>query len=196
MTETARAPIPMFEQRRIEAMILKHVYDTLKASHGIEVAQRTIADAVRASSIEQAKEFAAKVGGKTSIQTFVDRQSLWKLGGAMEMEVKEQTETSYVFNVTRCKYAEMYRDMGLGEIGHLLSCQRDATFCEGYDKRMRLKRTQTIMQGAATATSITRWLMSRRRHDSAFQAAVAWSPFLPKGQSGQSGALRDSGLGC
>jgi hypothetical protein len=67
----------------------------------------------------------------------------------MEMEVKEQTETSYVFDVTRCKYAEMYRDMGLGEIGHLLSCQRDATFCEGYDKRMRLKRTQTIMQGAS-----------------------------------------------
>ena len=66
----------------------------------------------------------------------------------MEMEVKEQTETSYVFNVTRCKYAEMYRDMGLGEIEHLLSCQRDATFCEGYDKRIRLKRTQTIMPGA------------------------------------------------
>ena len=148
MTENAGAPIPMFEQRRIEAMILKHVYDTLKQSHGIEVAQRTIAAAVRSSSIEQAKEFAAKVGGKTSIQTFVDRQSLWKLGGAMEMEVKEQTETSYVFNVTRCRYAEMYRDMGLGEIGHLLSCQRDATFCEGYDSRMRLKRTQTIMQGA------------------------------------------------
>ena len=149
MTETGRAPIPMFEQRRIEAMILKHVYDTLKVSHGVDVAQKTIADAVRSSSIEQAEEFAAKVGGKTSIQTFVDRQSLWKLGGAMEMEVKEQTETSYVFNVTRCKYAEMYRDMGLGEIGHLLSCQRDATFCEGYDKRMRLKRTQTIMQGGS-----------------------------------------------
>src|SRR5262245_41205242 len=148
MSAPEPAPIPMFEQRRIEAMILKHVYDTLKSSHGVEVAQKAIADAVRASSIEQAKMFAAKVGGKTSIQTFVDRQSLWKIGGAMEMEVKEH-ETSYVFNVTRCKYAEMYRDMGLGEIGHLLSCQRDATFCEGYDKRMRLKRTQTIMQGAS-----------------------------------------------
>ena len=44
---------------------------------------------------------------------------------------------------------EMYRDMGLGEIGHLLSCQRDATFCEGYDKRLKLTRTQTIMQGAS-----------------------------------------------
>ncbi len=67
MTDTARSPIPMFEQRRIEATILKHVYDTLKKSHGMEVAQKTIAEAVRASSIEQAREFAAKVGGKTSI---------------------------------------------------------------------------------------------------------------------------------
>ena len=45
--------------------------------------------------------------------------------------------------------AEMYRAMGLGEIGHLLSCQRDGTFCEGYDPRIKLQRTQTIMQGAS-----------------------------------------------
>lgn len=42
----------------------------------------------------------------------------------------------------------MYKEMGLGHIGHLLSCQRDGTFCEGYDPRLKLKRTQTIMQGA------------------------------------------------
>ena len=52
-------------------------------------------------------------------------------------------------NVTRCRYAEMYRDMGLGEIGHLLSCNRDGTFCEGYDSRIRFVRTQTLMQGAS-----------------------------------------------
>ena len=139
---------PMLEKRKVEAAILKHVYDTLKASHGIEVAKQTVANAVRSSSIEQAAEFAAKVGGKTSIQTFIDRQELWTRGGALEREVIEQSDTKYRFNVTRCKYAEMYRDMGLGEIGHLLSCQRDGTFCEGYDTRLKLERTQTIMQGA------------------------------------------------
>ena len=148
MLETANA-IPMLERRRIEASILKHVYDTLKTSLGIAVAEKTIADAVRSSAIEQAKNFATQVGGKTTMQTFVDRQALCKADTALETEVKEQTETSYVFNVTRCRYAEMYREMGLGEIGHLLSCQRDATFCEGYDKRLRLTRTQTIMQGAS-----------------------------------------------
>jgi L-2-amino-thiazoline-4-carboxylic acid hydrolase len=152
MPDDAPSPPPpgsMFERRRIEAAMLKHVYDTLKASHGVEIARRTIADAVRASSVEQAAEFAAQVGGKTSMQTFIDRQALWKAGDALVTEVKEQTATSYVFNVTRCRYAEMYREMGLGEIGHLLSCQRDATFCEGYDKRLKLTRTQTIMQGAS-----------------------------------------------
>jgi hypothetical protein len=142
-------PLAMLEKRRIEAAMLKHVYETLKASHGIEVAQRAIAEAVRKSAMEQAAEMAVRVGGNTSLQTFIDRQELWTRGGALERDVIEESGTRYRFNVTRCKYAEMYRDMGLGEIGHLLSCQRDGTFCEGYDPRIKLKRTQTIMQGAS-----------------------------------------------
>ena len=139
----------MLEKRRIEAAMLKHVYETLKASHGMAVAQRTIAEAVRKSAMEQAAEMAARVGDKTSLQTFIDRQELWTRGGALERDIVEQSDARYRFNVTRCKYAEMYRDMGLAEIGHLLSCQRDGTFCEGYDPRIKLKRTQTIMQGAS-----------------------------------------------
>ena len=142
-------PMAMLERRRIEAAILKHVYDVLKASHGVEAAQRAIAEAVRKSAMEQAAEMAARVGGKTSLKTFIDRQELWTRGGALERDVIEESATRYRYNVTRCKYAEMYRDMGLGEIGHLLSCQRDGTFCEGYDKRIKLKRTQTLMQGAS-----------------------------------------------
>jgi L-2-amino-thiazoline-4-carboxylic acid hydrolase len=146
---TGEQTLAMLERRRIEAAILKHVYDTLKASHGIGVAQKAIADAVRRSSIEQAQQMAAAVGGNTSLATFVARQEQWTRGGALEIDVKESSDTRYRYNVTRCKYAEMYREMGLGEIGHLLSCQRDGTFCEGYDKRLTLKRTQTIMQGAS-----------------------------------------------
>ncbi len=140
--------LAMLEKRRIEAAILAHVYATLKDSHGLDVAKRAVADAVRRSSIEQAREMAAAVGGKTSMQTFIDRQELWKKGDALEIAVKEQSATRYRYDVTRCRYAEMYKAMGLGEIGHLLSCQRDGTFCEGYDPKLTLKRTQTIMQGA------------------------------------------------
>jgi hypothetical protein len=70
-------------------------------------------------------------------------------GGALEIEVTEETEKTFAFNVTRCRYAETYKAMGLGEIGHLLSCNRDGAFCEGYDPKLKLARSQTIMQGAS-----------------------------------------------
>jgi hypothetical protein len=139
----------MLERRRIEAAMLKHVYDVLKASHGVEAAQRAIADAVRKSAMEQGRQMAEAQGPERSLTTFIEGHEPWLRGDALTIEVKERSDTRYRYNVTRCKYAEMYRDMGLGEIGHLLSCQRDATFCEGYDPRLKLERTQTLMQGAS-----------------------------------------------
>ena len=147
MSDTAN--LPMIERRRIEATILKHVYETLKASHGDEAARKTIAESVRRSSIEQGRQMAAEAGGKTSLKTFADIMPRWSQDDAITMDVKESTDTKLEFNITRCRYAEMYKQMGLGEIGHLLSCQRDGTFCEGYDTRLKLTRTQTIMQGAS-----------------------------------------------
>jgi hypothetical protein len=141
--------LPMLERRRIEANILKHVYDTLSASHGKEAAAKTIGDAVRSASVQQGAEFAARVNGETSIETFADLRPLWTMENALEIDFIRQDATQLDYNVTRCRYSEMYREMGLGEIGHLLSCQRDGTFCEGYDKRLKLTRTQTIMQGAS-----------------------------------------------
>jgi L-2-amino-thiazoline-4-carboxylic acid hydrolase len=138
----------MLEKRRIEAAILKHVYDALKASHGIEVAQAAIGEAVRRSAMEQGRQMAAAAGPERNLKTFIDGHEPWLRGDALTIEVQEKTDTRYRYNVMRCKYAEMYRAMGLGEIGHLLSCQRDATFCAGYDDRLKLERTQTLMQGA------------------------------------------------
>ena len=151
--------LPMLERRRIEATILKHVYDTLAQSHGKEVAASAIAEAVRRSSIEQARQLAAsEPGGETSMRTFIDRQAQWRMGDALRTETLHESDTEFDFNVTRCRYAEMYRDMGLGEIGHLLSCQRDGTFCEGYDPRLKMERTQTIMQGASHCDFRYRWV--------------------------------------
>ena len=68
------------------------------------------------------------------------------------MEVLKVSKTKFDFNVTRCRYAEMYREMGLENIGHLLSCNRDGTFCEGFDPNLKLIREQTLMAGASCCT--------------------------------------------
>ena len=67
---------------------------------------------------------------------------------ALEVEVLAADGERFDYNVTRCAYAEMYHQMGLGEIGHLLSCNRDAHFIAGYDDRVQLTRSSTIMSGS------------------------------------------------
>ena len=143
------ADLSMLERRKIEAEILKEVYETLKESHGIEVARQTVAESVRRSAIEQARRFAAAAPDGTSLQTFQELIPLWTQGGALEIELKERTAKTFRFHVVRCRYAETYREMGLEEIGPLLSCNRDGAFCEGYDPKLQLERGQTIMQGAS-----------------------------------------------
>ena len=51
--------------------------------------------------------------------------------------------------VIRCRYAEMYRALGVPELGALLSCNRDAALIEGFNPEVTFERTQTLMQGAS-----------------------------------------------
>jgi hypothetical protein len=87
--------------------------------------------------------------GVPDLSRFAALLPLWQKDDALKMVPLRQTETDYAFDVTRCRYAEMYKEMGLEEIGHLLSCNRDAAFSEGSNPRIELTRTQTIMQGAS-----------------------------------------------
>jgi hypothetical protein len=141
--------IPIIERRRIEAQLLKIIYDELVTRLGEAVAEEIIAESVRKSAIEQGRQFASAEPDGTSMRTFVKLYDLWTMNDALEIDVLHQDEERFDFNVTRCRYAEMYREMGLGHIGHLLSCNRDGTFCQGYDPNIRLERSQTIMRGAS-----------------------------------------------
>jgi hypothetical protein len=151
--------LSMLEKRKIEAEILKEVYETLKESHGEEVARKTIAESVRRSAIEQARQFAAAAPGGTSLKAFQDVMPLWTKGGALEIEVKEQTDQSFAFNVVRCRYAETYKAMGLGEI---------ATFC---------RATATAPSARATTPSSS----SNARRPSCRAPAIATSNIATRG---------------
>jgi hypothetical protein len=143
------SPLPIIERRRIEAELLREVYETIAERYGKEEAKQLISESVRRSSIALAAQFAAQAEGGTSLQSFIDIQSNWTAENALEIEPVYRDDNRFDFNVTRCRYAEMYKAMGLGEIGGLLSCNRDGSFCEGYDPKLKMTRTQTIMEGAS-----------------------------------------------
>ena len=140
--------IPMIDQRRIEAELVRDFYETLLKTMSKAEAQEVIRDAIASSAIRQGARLAAEVGHAPDLEDFENSTVAWKASDAMDREDLHTSPERLDFNVTRCGYAQMHKDMGLHEIGHLLSCNRDAAFCVGYSEDMDLTRTQTIMEGA------------------------------------------------
>ena len=145
----SKTNLPILEQRRIEANVIKPIYEEMRDELGIERANDILGKAIVKNAIAQGEAYAAAQTEPTSLQGFYDLLPQWTAGGALEIEVLEQNNALLSFNVKRCRYSEMYKEMGLGDVGHLLSCNRDGTFCEGYDARINFERTQTIMSGAS-----------------------------------------------
>jgi hypothetical protein len=136
-------------RRRIEAEIIKPIYEILVRDYGKEKAAAVIGEAVSHAAVEAGRGFAAREANGPSLEGFVALQELWEKDDALKVEIIASDATHYDYDVKRCRYAEMYHEMGLGEIGHLLSCNRDELFIVGYDPRVGLSRTQTIMGGAS-----------------------------------------------
>ena len=147
------AEIPTIVKRKLQAQVIGPIYAEMVEHVGEERASSILDAAIRKAAIAEGKEFAGNApGGVTSMADFIKLYELWTADGALEVTVHEATDRVFNFDVTRCKYAETYREMGLGKIGHLMSCNRDGTFCEGYDPRIKLDRKQTIMGGAPCCT--------------------------------------------
>jgi hypothetical protein len=137
----------VLKRREIEARILAPLLEALSEAFDrervLEVTKQTIAHIAR----QQGAALVEQVGGCTLIH-FANSMEAWKKDDAMHMQVLELDDEHYSFNVTRCRYAEMYRELGISELGVLLSCNRDFRLIEGFNPEIRLQRNQTIMEGA------------------------------------------------
>ena len=140
--------IGVLKRREIEARILMPVLSALGAEFGrervFEVARQVIVEVART----QGRELAERMQGN-SLTDFAAALEDWKKGDAYRMDVLRQDGERLDFNVTRCRYAEMYRALGIPEVGALLSCNRDFALIEGFNADVKLTRTQTIMEGAS-----------------------------------------------
>jgi hypothetical protein len=147
------AEIPTLTKRRLQAQVLGPLHAEMVLELGKDKADAILDRAIQKAAIAEGAAFAKKApGGVTSMTDFIKLFDLWTAEDALKIEVLQANDTRFDFNVTRCRYAETYKEMGLGQIGPLLSCNRDGTFCQGYDPRIELERKQTIMEGASCCT--------------------------------------------
>ncbi|MCH7906844.1 MAG: L-2-amino-thiazoline-4-carboxylic acid hydrolase [Chloroflexi bacterium] len=147
-TEADIDSMPVLVRRRIEAMVLGPMIRAFQDEFGEQEANRVAKRVIEEVAQNQGAAFAQKVGGD-DIPTYVANKGAWTANNALEIDVLEMDEKRYDYNVTRCRYAEMYRELGMQDLGFIFSCGRDFNFPAGYNKNLKLTRSQTIMQGAA-----------------------------------------------
>jgi hypothetical protein len=136
-------------RRKIEAEIIAPIYDEMRKAIGVEKAREILRVAIRRAAITTGAEMAQGTPEGADLESFKSIFPLWTQDDALTVDVLRDEPGRFDFNVTRCRYAETYRAMGLEDLGEALSCNRDGAFCEGYDPRIELTRTQTVMGGAS-----------------------------------------------
>ena len=140
--------IGVLKRREIEARIVAPLLERFGQEFGhervVELAREVVVEVAQGQGAAMAEAL-----GSNDLATFGGSMDAWTRGGALELEITEQSATTFSFNVTRCKYAEMYRELGMADLGAALSCNRDGTMVEGFNSDIEFSRTQTIMGGAS-----------------------------------------------
>ena len=158
--------LPLLEQREIEARIVGPLVRAFATQLGNEQALAIVGEVVRELARQSGGEL-ARLLGEQSLEAFAQSLGRWRENGALEIDILEQTPEKLSFNVTRCRYAEMYRALGLADLGASLSCQRDYALAEGFNPAIQLVRTQTIMEGASHCDFRLR--LAERQRESAYR---------------------------
>jgi hypothetical protein len=146
--DPTKPKLPLIDQREIEARIV----GPLIRAFATEIGQARTLEIVRNLIHELARNAGhdlARAVGEQSLEAFAQGLDRWKENGALEIDVLEKSPDRLSFNVTRCRYAEMYHALGLADLGGTLSCQRDYALIQGFNPDIELTRTQTIMEGAS-----------------------------------------------
>ena len=138
--------IGLLKRREIEARIVAPLLERLATEYGDDV-YRVAGDVITDVAREHGAALAEQLGDD-SLTAFARGLAGFSADGALESEVVELTDTTFGFDVTRCRYAEMYRALGIPELGATMSCNRDGSLVEGFNPNIEFTRTQTIMGGA------------------------------------------------
>jgi predicted hydrocarbon binding protein len=137
-------------RRETEARILIPFIENLVKEIGktktLDILEETIKTVARKEGEELSKEYG------NNVDAFLETLSFWTKDNALEIDILDKSDSKLDFNVTRCKYAEMYKSMGVNSLGAILSCNRDGALIEGFNKKAKLDRKQTIMNGDKCCT--------------------------------------------
>ena len=141
------AKIGVLTRREVEARLLIPLIQALGDTFGRDNVLTVVRDTIVKIARQQGAALSRQMGGD-SLNQFMDSLAYWTRDNALEINVLEKSDAVFSFDVTRCRYAELYESLGIREVGTALSCTRDFALIQGFNPKISLERTQTIMEGA------------------------------------------------
>ena len=138
----------LLKRREIEVQIAVPLIQAFAEKLGREQALAEATGVIQSLARRAGQEMAEKIGANDLAALARVVREIWSADHALDVEFLEETERQLRFNVRRCAYVKLYEKLGVKEFGVCLSCCRDASFTEGFNHRIKLQRTQTIMEGA------------------------------------------------
>lgn len=140
--------ITHLDRREIQAPIAECLIHEFAAVMGMQVAIKIATSAIQKDARVAGMEAARTAGGNDMKKLSRFILKYWAQSEAMTLSVEEDTDSVFSFNVTRCRYVEMYERLGMKDLGYCLSCSRDESFVRGFNPDIKLIRTKTIMEGS------------------------------------------------
>jgi L-2-amino-thiazoline-4-carboxylic acid hydrolase len=140
--------ISVIEQAKIQAQVLVPLVKALQAELGKERANTLVREALGDVYRRLGEQWWRAQDSKHIGENMASAFAAFAKGDAVDYSVRAQSQDAYEIDVTGCRYAQFYQELGEPELGFLLVCSLDFPFAEGCGPDMKLTRTQTIMQGA------------------------------------------------
>lgn len=138
--------ISHLQRRKIEGRVLIPFIAACREKFGDGPTRELVEATIRRLAAQDGEKWAGAFGTDlAALKTVVEE--VWAGGGSLNVDMLDQTDDRLDFNVTRCRYAEFYKDLGLPDLGYLVHCNRDHAMIEGFNGDIELTRTQTIMGG-------------------------------------------------
>jgi hypothetical protein len=139
--------ISHLQRRKIEGRVLIPFIEAAREKFGDAATRELVVATIRRLAIEDGARWGEAHGRSLAALKSV-AETVWAGGGSLDVEIVAASEHSLDFNVTRCRYAEFYKELGLADLGGLVHCARDHAMIEGFNPDLTLTRTQTVMEGA------------------------------------------------
>ena len=140
--------IPHLKRREIQAPLVSSLIKGFAREIGYDRAIEVTQKVIKEDAILSGKGLAEQFAGNSMAELSKIVQNVWAQDDAMQIEIIRQNDSELSFDVTYCGYVELYENLGIRELGFVLSCSRDFPFVEGFNPEIELRRTKTIMEGA------------------------------------------------